>query len=182
MSACCPCGTPIGPRSRTGLCRSCGCRKAFADPVFRAARAQKQRQSLAGMSDDERERRREQGRRLTREVLTGERWAKSQTREVRQDVGRQNTERTLGWCPPDRRDEYRRLRKSLRYSAAEARAIIEADLAAHAPAVDRVAPKLPRTFEEQLAAVRAGARLIEVAPLRRAAPDMTLGGVATGLL
>ncbi len=40
----------------------------------------------------------------------------------------------------------------------------------------------PRTFEEQLAAVAAGAGLIEVQPLRRAAPDQTLGGVGSGWL
>jgi hypothetical protein len=40
----------------------------------------------------------------------------------------------------------------------------------------------PRTFEEQLAAVAAGAGLIEVRPLRRPPPQQTLGGVGSSLL
>lgn len=40
----------------------------------------------------------------------------------------------------------------------------------------------PRTFEETLAKVAAGARLVTVTPLRRPDPTMTLGGVATGTL
>lgn len=39
-----------------------------------------------------------------------------------------------------------------------------------------------RTFEEQLAAVAAGAQLIEVRPLRMPPPERTLGGVGSGLL
>ncbi|KTE19724.1 hypothetical protein ATE67_13850 [Sphingopyxis sp. H050] len=40
----------------------------------------------------------------------------------------------------------------------------------------------PRTFEEQLAAVRAGAKIVERQPIRKADPTYTLGGVATGAL
>lgn len=40
----------------------------------------------------------------------------------------------------------------------------------------------PKTFEEQLAAVRAGAKLITRQPIRKADPTYTLGGVATGAL
>lgn len=40
----------------------------------------------------------------------------------------------------------------------------------------------PRTFEEQLAAVAAGAGLVTVPRLRRADPDITLGGVGSGML
>lgn len=40
----------------------------------------------------------------------------------------------------------------------------------------------PRTFAEQLAAVAAGAKLVEVRPLRMPPPDRTLGGVGSGLL
>lgn len=39
-----------------------------------------------------------------------------------------------------------------------------------------------RTFEEQLAAVAAGAGLIEVAPLARPAPMQTLGGIGSAML
>lgn len=40
----------------------------------------------------------------------------------------------------------------------------------------------PKTFEEQLAAVRAGAKIAERQPIRKADPTYTLGGVATGAL
>ncbi len=39
-----------------------------------------------------------------------------------------------------------------------------------------------RTFEEQLAAVRAGAPLVEVRPMRRPDPEGTLGGVGSSML
>ena len=47
---------------------------------------------------------------------------------------------------------------------------------------EREAARRPRTFEEQLARVAAGAKLVSKPDLRRAAPDMTLGGIATGAL
>jgi hypothetical protein len=55
-------------------------------------------------------------------------------------------------------------------------------LAACPPPPEPTPRQRPRTFEEQLAAVRAGAHLVEVRPLRRPDPDMTLGGVPSGLL
>lgn len=67
----------------------------------------------------------------------------------------------LAWCPPSRRDEYCKVAKSL--GAAEARRVIEADLT---------------PFERQLARAAAGARLIEVRPLRKIDHAFTLGGVA----
>jgi hypothetical protein len=43
-------------------------------------------------------------------------------------------------------------------------------------------PRGPLTFEEQMARVAAGARLVEVPRFSRPAPDYTLGGVASGML
>lgn len=55
-----------------------------------------------------------------------------------------------------------------------------------APLPNAMIPPRPkgrqRTFEEQLAAVAAGAGLIEVRPMRRPEPARTLGGVGSGLL
>lgn len=55
-----------------------------------------------------------------------------------------------------------------------------------APIPNAMIPPRPkgrqRTFEEQLAAVAAGAGLIEVRPMRRPDPPRTLGGVGSGLL
>ena len=43
-------------------------------------------------------------------------------------------------------------------------------------------PRPPLSFEEKLARVAAGAALITVRPLRKPAPDFTLGGVASASL
>lgn len=60
------------------------------------------------------------------------------------------------------------------------RAIRERDDAARAAReAERIRPK---TFEEQLAAVRAGAAIAIRQPIRKADPAFTLGGVATGAL
>lgn len=67
----------------------------------------------------------------------------------------------LAWCPEHRLEEYRRVQKA--FGAAEARRIIEADMS---------------PFDRQLARVRAGAKLVEVRPMRRADPAFTLGGIA----
>lgn len=124
----CACGRAIGCKSKTGLCRSCGMKRALADPAAHARMLERNRHTALNLSPEAQERRREHGRWLARERITAEAWARSQRPDVRAAVGRANTERTLGWCPPEKRDEYRRLRVSLRYSAAEARRIIEADI------------------------------------------------------
>jgi hypothetical protein len=41
-----------------------------------------------------------------------------------------------------------------------------------------IAEKRPRTFEEQLEAVRNGARVVDKVSIRPALPDRTLGGVS----
>lgn len=184
-AALCACGKAIGRRSKTGLCRSCGMRRALAHPGAHHRLVERNRRNAAAMTDAERERRREHGRWLVREKIKQDDWARSQTPEVRARVGRANTERTLGWCPAAKRDEYRQLRISLRYSAAEARAIIEADLAvarAKEAAETAQTSKRPPTLEEQLARLAAGARLVPNIPLRKPDPAGTLGGVASGML
>lgn len=74
-------------------------------------------------------------------------------------------------------------RQSFLRNAREARA----DDALRAPAAvaalpARVEPRRPLTFEEKMARIRAGARLIETPSFSKAAPDYTLGGVASGLI
>lgn len=182
----CECGNAISPRSTTGRCRSCG-RKAADTPEVRARIAASNRATLANMSEGERERRRQHARWMRENHLTRDAWEKSQRPEVRASVGRQNTERRIGWCPPERREEYFRLQANKRMTAAEARECIEADIASAelAGVALAVAPARPprfRTFEDQLEAVRRGANLVEIATLRRPDPSMTLGGVATGAL
>jgi hypothetical protein len=71
----------------------------------------------------------------------------------------------LDWCPPSRREDYRSLR--VQVGAARARAMIEAEMT---------------PFERQLARVAAGAPLVARFKPTTHGPDMTLGGVATGMI
>lgn len=197
MSArtCSDCGAEISAQSKTGRCHRDAMIALHANPAYRAKRlaaldrhfAKPGAKEAAGrrllkyrdeMPEADRERRREHGRWLAAEVLTPELRAKSQTPEARARAIAGNAEAKLGWCPPDRRDEYRLLVRRKRYSAAEARALIEADL-------KRLADqerKRPRTFEDQLAAVAAGAVLVGRVSTSRPAHHFTLGGVASGML
>lgn len=50
------------------------------------------------------------------------------------------------------------------------------------PVPERKLPRPPLTFEEKLARVAAGARLVTVHPLRKPAPAFTLGGVGSSTL
>jgi len=51
-----------------------------------------------------------------------------------------------------------------------------------APIRQPIRDRAPLSFEDKLARVAAGARLITVRPLRKADPDYTLGGVASASL
>jgi hypothetical protein len=91
--------------------------------------------------------------------------------------------RRAAWLPADKLYRYREL--SAEHGPAEAKELMLAEIAAEREAAreaERERRSRPRTFEEQLAAVAAGARLIARPNLTRAAPDFTLGGVATGAL
>lgn len=81
---------------------------------------------------------------------------------------RRGLQRT-GWCPPQYRDEYARLR--VNRGAAEARRIIEAR---HAASLADLTP-----FERMMAKVAAGAQLVERPVYRTPDPSYTLGGVAS---
>lgn len=180
----CGCGAALGPRNTTGRCRSCGCRRAWATPEGREKARARSRKAHATMSRDpvQVERRRAWGRHLAANVLSGEAWAKSQTAEARRRAGEKNTERMLGWCPAEYRPLYRQLRHQ-KFSAAEARSLIEREVARTAEAeVAALRAAKPATFDEQLAAVAAGAKVVAKFEPRRADPEMTLGGVATGMI
>lgn len=142
MTATCACGQQLGRANRSGKCRICHNRYVNSDPEIRARRearmaeywstpeakkagAEHMRRIMAALSPEEIERRRENGRRLARDVLSREDVrAKSASPEVRARAGAARTDTTLAWCPPDLRDEYRGLvRKGL--TASEARAAVE---------------------------------------------------------
>lgn len=91
--------------------------------------------------------------------------------EERKRIGRKLTERYLGWCPPDLRDDYRRLVRNMRYTAAEARTMIEEYME------KRMTP-----FERAMERVRRGAGIFTVPDLRAPAPAYTLGGVSPEIL
>jgi hypothetical protein len=156
-----------------------GIRRHFEDPANRAVNAARLRQHIATMSDAERERRREHGRRLAREVLmTPEHQAKCNSPEAKRKAGRSRTNTVLAWCPEAYRPEYRRLVLSNLVRAPEAKRIILDQVARDE--TRRVAAMTPH--ERQLERVRNGAKLVEKPDLRTAAPGYTLGGVSSGML
>lgn len=143
--ACSNCPATLGPKNKSGRCRACCARAMNADPEMQARRvaalaayhatpeAKKgaRRRMIAfnrNVPEDVRRRRSEHGRWLAANVLTRpDVRAKAQTPEARRQRGQSNTETRLGWCPPERRDEYRALVRT-NIGAAEARRIIEAEV------------------------------------------------------
>lgn len=91
--------------------------------------------------------------------------------------------REASWLPTGMLRRFRHLSAEIGQSAAKAQILgeIEAEKIAAVAALQAEAAR-PKSFEEPLERVRNGARLITVAPLRRPAPMMTLGGIATGAL
>ncbi|RSV11646.1 hypothetical protein CA235_18420 [Sphingomonas sp. ABOLF] len=141
----CGCGKPIGPKNQTGYCRSCcarakfhapgvrerrleSIRRNFADPAYRAAHAERLR--IASSTPKAIAARRQRGREQYRDVLSRpDVLARTQSPDARQKRGASITEARLGWCPADRREEYRVLIMTKKIPAAEARRIIEAEIA-----------------------------------------------------
>jgi hypothetical protein len=104
-------------------------REKHEDPAFRAEHCARLRKTVAKVSRDPAfiERRRRNGQRLHRDFLSKpESVARNRSPEVRKAAGRKTSEKRLGWCPPELRDEYRSLVRNKTIPAAEARRIIEA--------------------------------------------------------
>lgn len=96
----------------------------FADPVFRAEHADRLRANAS--TPRAIALRRERGKVQAREVLfRPDVRAHTMRPEARARAGRSVQERALGWCPPERRDEYRAMVRSKQATAAEARRMIE---------------------------------------------------------
>ncbi len=133
----------------TSHCRSCSARRMLTDPAIAAKRASNLRdffdrpgvkemlaerihasQAKALADPVERERLREHGRKQYREVLSRpDVQALTYSPQANARRGASCRETSLAWCPVPYRDEYQRLVYSKRMSAAEARAIIEAEIA-----------------------------------------------------
>lgn len=104
----------------------------FQDPDYVDAHRARLRKSMEAAQADPAlvERRREHGRRQYREHLSRpEVRAKAHCPDARKRAARKTSETRLAWCPPERRDEYRHLITSKLIPAAEARRIIEAEIA-----------------------------------------------------
>jgi len=86
--------------------------------------------------------------------------------------------RKAKWLPAGAANIYRYRALCREHGADRAKEILLAELAA----ARRAEAARPKSFEERLAAARAGARLVSNTPLHRADPSFTLGGVATGAL
>lgn len=145
IPTCSDCGVPI-TRSSRGRCRPCsaevlnsdkafharrieGIRRKFEDPEHRAKMAAVARRvgQKAAVDPDHRAWLIEHGRRQVKRLWTPE--ARARFLAGRPAAGRKISETRMGWCPPEYRDEYRRLCRSKRLNAADARAIIEQKIA-----------------------------------------------------
>lgn len=192
----CVCGTSLGLKNKSGLCRSCiakrhnadpemqARRKAaiqerFKDPAVRAAYARRIGEHVANMSDEERAARREHGRWMYRNYLSQpDVVAKTSSKDARRRAGISRSDTVLAWCPPAYREQYRALKASGAVKAAEAKVMILDQIKADERA--RLAAMTP--FERQMEAVARGARIVAKPDLRKAAHDFTLGGVSGGML
>lgn len=152
------CPAPITRQSKSGYCRSCSNIVKSADPEFQAKRIAGIRRGLAlnperreayrarvieiGKLPHATEARRKKALELNlsaigRAALVGDAAARERS-------GKRRTETLMAWCPPELREDYRRLVYSCKMSAAEAREII---LAQH--------DKDMRDFRRKLAAAAA---------------------------
>lgn len=151
-------------------------RKWLSDPIVAREQSRKMhagRRALFERDPAARARMVEQARRLGASGVGGKgNPAGSPSRIL---AGRKARATKLAWCPPALRDEYVQLIRRKGMPAAEARVVI-LDKAA------RLKGRKRPTHDEQMAAMRNGAGLILTFRAVKADPDMTLGGVASGML
>lgn len=138
---CLDCGKGISTRSRSGRCNACFNISKGKDPIFQAARAEgirrkfKDPEHLAKMQRIARRNGQkarcdpayakqlsERGKILAETVLKSpEVRARTMSKASRALAGRAIHEFHMGWCPVEYRDHYRRLVRSKRMPAADAR-------------------------------------------------------------
>jgi hypothetical protein len=192
---CSACPSPIGPKNRSGLCRSCVARRMTQDPEINARRAvshlaacrspewrqrsSKRLKAFFEGNETARQERRERGIRDYHKTIGSEK-ARS-ANQVPEVVARRSNaarETRLGWCPVEYRQDYLDLLRKKHIKAIDAKRMILAEIAAKKVPE---APALPMltSFERAMELVRNGADIIEVRPFnRRADPTYTLGGVS----
>ena len=131
MTTCKTCPATINPRNQSGYCRKCwnrspdkraktieACKRAWRDPATRAkyVEAGKRNLNLPGV--------REKALAVLIERKTWEIARQHITPEHRAKAARRGNDTKLAHIPRELRDEYKRLTRSLRYSAEEASALI----------------------------------------------------------
>jgi len=152
---CSDCPSLITRQSKTGRCRPCSAKRLTSDPELAARRLEGVRQwyderggrEMAGLRLAELNRnptpaleaaRKRQGQKQIAYLLDPDIRARSASPQSRAKAEAKKEETLLGWCPPERRDEYRQMLYSSRLHAAEARRIIEADIPGTAAHAERV--------------------------------------------
>lgn len=109
---CSDCTKPITKQSRTGRCRVCAIHHMNAsDPTLKARRASAWR---ARLQDPD----------IARQ---------------RKEIGKRNARAHLGWCPPRYLPEYQHLRRYKQLGAAEAKRIIQQQIANDTKGLDPLA-------------------------------------------
>jgi hypothetical protein len=200
---CTTCPRELGPRNKSGLCRSCIAKRnnaspelqqrrkdaitAFhADPTVKAGYRERMRVRNRDLSDAEREKRREHGRRQYRDVLSRpDIQSRTQSAEARAKRGAAVSAAAYRDIPEGQRDEVRRLVRGGMATAAEARAIVAEAVALEkrrALTAERERLAALPLVERQLERVRNGATVSDKPDLRPAGHAYTLGGVASGQL
>lgn len=159
--------------------------RRLADPAIRAETlriAQEGRRRKLAEDPEFRARWQEMGRALGKSNAMHNKHPKGSPARMKAAATR--TETMLGWCPHEYRDEYRRLIHSKRLRAADARAVIEAQIKDDAQKQRARAAKAQRlSFDEQIARIREG----KASVVAKFTPSMdtgpyTLGGVASGMI
>ena len=168
--SCTDCGAAIrlGKWRKTTLCRACAARanarrpeviakmsaaslRTWADPDVRARRVATMTQFNRSLA--QRELRRAAG--LANQNVVRFAPCLPAGHPSRVKAGATLTERRIGWCPPVWRGEYQRLQRDADFTAAEARAIIEQQIAADLAALKAGTLPASRTI-----AVREAARWV----------------------
>ena len=150
---CRPCSTRrINADPELAARRDAATRARNADPGVKAATAARLAAYMATMPEAHREQRREQGRRAARLLHSPEVRARNQSQATRARAGVSITATKLCWCPPPLRGRYRELTRTKHFTAAEARAIIEAEIPGTVPHARRAIANIE--LRQQLRAER----------------------------
>lgn len=177
---CCDCGTEIS-RSAKGRCRPCGAAYVNGSAEIKARRADAIRAKFRDPNHAAKMRvvARENGKKASQDPLHRQ-WLKANGKRLyrdilsRPDIREKNiaairanshkiTEHFLGWCPPEWRDEYRYLIRTKRMLAAEAKAVILAQITAERERARRAAVREAEKlspFERDELALKNGAKIV----------------------